>query len=72
MAASNQTGVAKNSFKVLEVDDAEEEEVANVRQVENSEDAAGAACGFEGGKAKKGAVREFGEPGGGLGEAWSR
>ena len=47
-----QTGVAKNRFKVLEVDDVEEE-VVNVRQVENSEDAASKACVFEGGKAKE-------------------
>ena len=45
------TGVTKNRFKVLEVDD-EEEEVVNVRQVENSERTASAACGFEDGKAK--------------------
>ena len=38
---------------MFKVDDAEEEEVMNVRQVENSEDAANAACGFEGGKAKE-------------------
>ena len=40
------TGVTKNRFKVLEVDE-EEEEVVNVRQVENSE-----LCDFGDGKAK--------------------
>ena len=52
MTHIGQAGVAKNRFKVFKVDDAEEEEV-NVRHVENSEDAASAACGFEGGKAKE-------------------
>ena len=45
------TRMTKNRFKVLEVDD-EEEEVVNVRLVENSERTASAACGFEDGKAK--------------------
>ena len=68
------TGVTtKNRFKVLEVDEEDEEEVVNVRQVENSERTASAACGFEDGKAKKsGAVCEFGDQGGGLGESRSR
>ena len=46
------TGVTKNRFKVLEVDEEDEEEVVNVRQVENSERTSSAACGFEDGKAK--------------------
>ena len=46
------TGVTKNRFKVLEVDEEDEEEVVNVRQVEDSERTASAACGFEDGKAK--------------------
>ena len=67
------TDVTKNRFKVLEVDDAEEEEVVNVRQVENSEHAR--QCGvWPGGWQGQGtgAVREFGDQGGGLGESWSR
>ena len=45
------TGVTKNRFKVLKVDEEDEEEVVNVRQVVNSERTASAACGFEDGKA---------------------
>ena len=46
---------------MFKVDDAEEEEVMNVRQVKNSEDAASAACGFEGGKAKERYARRVGD-----------
>ena len=46
------TGVTKNRFKVLEVDEGDEEEVVNVRQVENSERTASVVCDFEDGKAK--------------------
>ena len=49
---NGQTGLAKNRFKVLEVDDAEEDEVVNVRQVENS-----GVCL----RGWPGQVREFGE-----------
>ena len=45
------TGVAKNRFKVLEVDE-EEEEVVNVRQVENNERTDSVVCDFDDGKAK--------------------
>ena len=71
-----QTGVVKNRVKVLEVDDAEgeeEEEVMNVGQVENSEDAASGACGFEGSNSKErvqflnSVNKEEG-----LGESWRR
>ena len=46
------TGVAKNRFKVLEVDEEDEEEVVNVRQVENSERTDSVVCDFEDDKAK--------------------
>ena len=44
--------MAKNKFKVLEVDEKDEEEVVNVRQVENSERTDSVVCVFEDGKAK--------------------
>ena len=49
---TGRTGVAKNRFKVLQVDEEDEEEVVNVRQVENSERTDSVVCDFEDGKAK--------------------
>ena len=49
---TGRTGVTKNRFKVLDVDEEDEEEVVNVRQVANSERSASMVCDFEDGKAK--------------------
>ena len=49
---AGRTGLTKNMFKVLEVDEEDEEEVVSVRQVENSEGTASVVCDFEDGKAK--------------------
>ena len=46
------TGLRRNRFKVLQVDEEDEEEVVSLRQVENSERTAGVVCDFEDGKAK--------------------
>ena len=45
------TGLTRNRFKVLEVDEEDEEEAVSVRQVENSEGTASVVCDFEDGKA---------------------
>ena len=62
------TGVAKNRFKVLEVDE-EDEEVVNVRQVESSERTDSVVCDFDENRVQfvNSVIK-----GGGLGESRSR